>query len=311
VAADSGNAIPGLPDRVWLFRSLGGGSFFTYTVPPPVNPRAVAASDLDDDGDMDLAVVALGNLALPGTINVYVNNGAGLFQGPIVQSPSGIAPLAIVAGDLGFDAPGDLVVADLAGGDLRALREFLPSGLTSRFASRFAPAAPGAIAHLLLADLDRDRDPDLVAVSPTLGSLLVYPGRRFAAVRAYGAGCFGLRSRAEGFPSLPVQPNPGFAVAVEGARPFSAALLVGSAGRLRPGQAPLPGGCGLLVDLAAPALIQRFTDGAGRAVQPIPIPAAPDLAGTVVWFQWGVFDPIGPVGGLTLSDGLEVRVGEF
>jgi hypothetical protein len=65
------------------------------------------------------------------------------------------------------------------------------------------------------------------------------------------------------------------------------------------------------VDLAAPALIQRFTDGAGRAVQPIPIPAAPDLAGTVVWFQWGVFDPIGPVGGLTLSDGLEVRVGEF
>ncbi len=48
----------------------------------------------------------------------------------------------------------------------------------------------------------------------------------------------------------------------------------------------------------------------GAFAAPFPIPADPSFLGLEVFFQWGVFDPLGQIfGGFAASDGLQVRIG--
>jgi hypothetical protein len=53
-----------------------------------------------------------------------------------------------------------------------------------------------------------------------------------------------------------------------------------------------------------------FTDAAGVARTPFPIPANPALQGFQAFAQYVVLDPNGPLfGDFSLSDGLRLRVG--
>jgi hypothetical protein len=69
--------------------------------------QGIAASDLNGDGKLDLAVSNF----LDNTVSVLLGNGDGSFQ-PQVTYPTGIEPTDLAAGDLNGDGVPDIVVCD-------------------------------------------------------------------------------------------------------------------------------------------------------------------------------------------------------
>ena len=63
-----------------------------------------------------------------------------------------------------------------------------------------------------------------------------------------------------------------------------------------PSPTPLGGGCSQLVGTGALWVVPLAGSGPGQgfASQPLPIPAAPGLAGLRCYCQWGVVDPGAP-----------------
>jgi ELWxxDGT repeat protein len=105
---------------------------------------------------------------------------------------------------------------------------------------------------------------------------------------------------------LPAIGNNAFAVDVDNAMPNSLAVLFLS---FAPSAIVLDG-CRVLLGLPATSLSAVFTDTAGAARTPFPIPANPALQGVQVFGQYLVLDPNGPLfGDFSLSDGLRMRVG--
>jgi hypothetical protein len=76
-----------------------------------IQPVSVYASDLDNDGDLDLAVA---NWMNDGTVSILMNNGDGTFQAPVTY-PAGILPVAVVSADFNGDNYNDLAVSNNAG----------------------------------------------------------------------------------------------------------------------------------------------------------------------------------------------------
>jgi hypothetical protein len=122
--------------------------------------RAVAARDLDGDGDMDIAAA----LSAGNAIVWFENDGAT----PPVFAPhtiSGVATFAISVGIQDFDSDGDLDVLSAAlSANTIAWHENL-AGDGSAWQSRTISAAADGAAGVLAADLDRDGDLDAAAVS--------------------------------------------------------------------------------------------------------------------------------------------------
>lgn len=130
---------------------------------------AVAAADVEHDGDLDLVTGG-------GTqITLWLNDGAGNFarkDGAIVMPGRVTAVSAIALGDLDGDGHGDLVVGQAPG----PLRAWL--GGTGMFSPADAAIAPVPldVVGLVLADADGDFDPDL-AVSVRNAPLRLYIDR--------------------------------------------------------------------------------------------------------------------------------------
>ncbi|MAG55661.1 MAG: hypothetical protein CMJ83_05150 [Planctomycetes bacterium] len=86
--------------------------------------------------------------------------------------------------------------------------------------------------------------------------------------------------------------NAGFQIGVANATPNLAAFLVLGLSDQVWGGISLPltlvGGCNLLV--SGDAVFPTVTNGLGNAILPLPIPADPALAGTIVFGQWGQID---------------------
>ncbi|HBC46041.1 MAG TPA: hypothetical protein DCZ43_03240 [candidate division Zixibacteria bacterium] len=76
-----------------------------------IQPVSVYASDLDNDGDLDLAVA---NWMNDGTVSILTNNGDGTFQEPVTYT-AGILPVAVVSADFDGDNYNDLAVSNNAG----------------------------------------------------------------------------------------------------------------------------------------------------------------------------------------------------
>jgi hypothetical protein len=135
--------------------------------------RALAAADVDRDGDVDLVAGAGATLIL------YRNDGGGRFAADPAGFPaSGGATdvTALAAGDLDGDGHADLVVGQ---GDAAAapLLAFLGDGAGFRPATGVVPAVPLRVSRATLVDADGDLDLDLaIAVTGAPARLYVNRG---------------------------------------------------------------------------------------------------------------------------------------
>jgi hypothetical protein len=150
---------------------------------PGARPHAIAASDLDGDGDNDLAVANFGSGSeqtelLDGGLTILVNPGNGVFGAPRKLS-AGIGPTSVAAGDLDGDGDNDLAVSNfgysgVGAPGLQGLSVFRNDGhaafTRTTVASLYGPE------HVALADVDGDRDLDMLVVSSSGISLVVGAG---------------------------------------------------------------------------------------------------------------------------------------
>ncbi len=156
-------ATDGTPMRqsyIWSFtvavsrggNSLGPGS----TNPVRENPQSVFIADLDNNGDLDLAVANSGS----DNVSVLLNQGDGIFA-PDSVYPVGSTPYSVVAADLDGDGDLDLATSNLSSDDI--------SVLLNQGAGNFDPQveypAGSQPFSVIAADLDGDGDIDLAAAN--------------------------------------------------------------------------------------------------------------------------------------------------
>lgn len=125
------------------------------------SPRALAVSDLDGDGDLDVAV-ANGSIADDdhADISVIFNNGDGTFERPVGYFTGG-GPSAITCADLDRDGDKDVAACTIEG-----VLVLLNDGLGA-LAPPVAHPVPGFPRCIGGTDLDGDGDVDLVTASPS------------------------------------------------------------------------------------------------------------------------------------------------
>lgn len=298
-----------------LFAGDGAGAFTAFASSPlgtALNPQQVLATDLEGDGDLDLAVSctrdAFGLDA--GGIDAFVNDGAGAFASALYFVDRG--PTALAAGDFDRDSDPDSLRLDLAvanpiAGSVSVLGEWSEFGYGSG-----GIAASGVLpVGVAIADVTGDGFGDLIYADAGLGIVVVRPGVPQARVDSYGAGTAGTAGRVPnlypvGAPALPTQPCPTFGLGLRNARPLSIAVIA-------VGLDPLPVAPGaLLIDNIGATWI-LVTNVLGRSAVPMPFPANPLIYGFSVYCQAGVFDVNGSEAfypGLALSNGLKIRIGQ-
>lgn len=73
--------------------------------------------------------------------------------------------------------------------------------------------------------------------------------------------------------------------------------------------APLGSGCTL--HLATPTAVGfALADGEGFASLPVPLPLQSAMRGFVAHAQFATLQPLGPLGGIALSNGLRIAIGD-
>lgn len=121
-------------------------------------PQAIAAGDLDRDGDIDLATANYG-----GTVSVLLGDGAGGFAAARDFS-AGTAPRSLAVGDLNGDGNADLAVAN---GD-STVSVLIGDGAGGFAAPRTVAldaASPAGADSVAVGDINRDGKMELVATS--------------------------------------------------------------------------------------------------------------------------------------------------
>ena len=158
-----------------ILKNKGDGTFpirADYSV--GTNPHGVIASDLDGDGDNDLAVAN----SLEYTISILNNNANGTFQPKVNYNTNGY-PASIFASDIDGDGDQDLLTAQP---NTRTFSVFSNDG-NAGFNARVeynSSSGPNMIAS---SDLDGDGDQDVVAAP--------YNGYGFAVFKNEGGGVLG------------------------------------------------------------------------------------------------------------------------
>ncbi|MGH3089528.1 MAG: FG-GAP repeat domain-containing protein [Rubrobacteraceae bacterium] len=113
------------PGSVMVLLNDGDGAFSaveTYQV--EVDPVSVAASDLDGDDDMDLAIANFNS----DNVSVLINEGDGTFAEGGVYPVEGEFPDSIIASDLDGDGDMDLATANFSSDNVSVLMNGEPSG---------------------------------------------------------------------------------------------------------------------------------------------------------------------------------------
>jgi len=321
VATMMGTAFaPTVSDNVLLYENTGGGAFAApVTLSVAQNPRGLCCLDIDDDGDLDLAVTAESFPSiLPGSVEVFVNDGlapttwsAGDFSSGGSFS-SGTSPIDLACGDLtddsipGFCARLDIVAANFGSQDVTRFNGYVPP--CAEFSASQASNANLVPVAVAIAELDGDKTPDLVVANKGSNDVSVMLDTTPALAKRFGTGCAGTN----GIPQisavgLPTFGNPAFGVRVTSARGLAPTLLGLSLTQVTTNLGP---GCDLF--LQAPlVLISTVTDAGGEATVSLSIPSsASPFAGCDAFFQYFIFDSAGALNGqFAFSDALRIKVG--
>ncbi len=102
---------------------LSEGRAAVFSLEPPVSyttldyPRGITSGDIDDDGDLDLAVVNYD----ADRVSVLLNDGDGLFSVHGTAPSVGNGPMSLASGDLDGDGDADLAVASHIADELSVL----------------------------------------------------------------------------------------------------------------------------------------------------------------------------------------------
>jgi hypothetical protein len=119
-------------------------------------PRCVFCADLDQDGDLDLAVANLGS----NNVSILKNNDNGTYQ-PSVNYNTGGSPYSLFCADLDGDGDLDLVVANSGSNKVSVLK----NNGDGTFQAKVDYDAGSKPVSVFCADLDGDYDQDIVAVN--------------------------------------------------------------------------------------------------------------------------------------------------
>ena len=139
-----------------------------------VNPVFVQAGDLDGDGDLDLAVSNFGDQLIPvdGSLAFLEGNGDGTFQAATFLTLPPLAgfiprrPTSLELADMDGDDKVDIIVRSSAS-EFVVLLQDGPAHFTS---------TPKRLSDLVIADMNQDEVPDVVAPSPDNGPLFIFLG---------------------------------------------------------------------------------------------------------------------------------------
>jgi hypothetical protein len=260
------------------------------------SPMDVAFGDLDNDGDLDAAIVC------SNSNNVLVaRNSNGLFSSVTFQAvpvPAADQARLLRLGDLDGDGDLDAVTADFSSTSPFRVTRFLNNG-TGGFGTPAQHSVPGLGRALVLADFDGDADLDVAALSTnSFAKVLINgcSGTRLAAALAstYGTGCAG----SLGVPVLTPIGRPvlgtDFVTRLTNIPAGLAVFLLGvsdqSLGGL-PLPLPLqvlglPAGCSALTSTD---VIEAFAQ-TGSVDHVLRVPPQPALVGATVFVQGGVLD---------------------
>jgi hypothetical protein len=163
----------------------------------------------------------------------------------------------------------------------------------------------------VVADFNNDGQDDLAIANQGSDDITVKLTAPTPLANVYGTGCPGtgllvpLIGHSGGLPS---SGNSSFGVTLAQANVSSLAGLLIS---LTCDHAPLGGGCTIYLGAPVATYNLLFTNGAGNATQPFPIPVSPSFQGLDAFLQWAVFDPNGAFANtLAFSGGLRIQIGQ-
>jgi hypothetical protein len=129
-------------------------------------PSSVVATDLDQDGDLDV----VSSNRTSNNLTLFFQTGRGVFDPvPVVlRDPAMVFPLSVAAADLDEDGDTDLVVASIIGDNLTLFFQTSPGvfGAVTVLAAGFLDTAQSVAA----ADMDGDGDLDLVVAARSRAS---------------------------------------------------------------------------------------------------------------------------------------------
>jgi hypothetical protein len=155
------------------------GISFRASLPAGALPSGLVTGDFNGDGKLDWVVANAGDNSL----DLYLGNGDGTAQLPIIIPVLGQSPVAVAAADLNGDKKLDLVVAEADSGTIGVLFGN-GDGTFQPEVQILLDVAPVALA---IADLNGDGHPDLLAGIDSTDTQLNF----FAAFLNNGSGHFG------------------------------------------------------------------------------------------------------------------------